>query len=139
MRQTVATLIAALLTTAVASAQSYPGDSGIGVERGIQQLNNSGQVGTVTLFGHGTSTAAVVRLHGVPPGRAQRAGVYRTRDCTSIPSKPEFTLGDVRNGLSRSIGQVSEDRLLSGNYSVVVYASAQPGAPPTACGWLYAS
>jgi hypothetical protein len=139
MKRTVAALTAALLTTAVASAQSYPGDPGVGVERGIQQLNNSGQVGTVTLFGHGQSTAVVVRLHGVPPGRMQRAGIYRTRACGSIPPTPAYTPDDVRNSLSHLLVNTSEDRLLSGNYSVVVFASKQPSAPPTACGWLYAS
>lgn len=139
MRRTVAALSAALLTTVVASAQSYPGDPGVGVERGIQQLNNSGQVGTVTLFGHGESTAVVVRLHGVPPGRTQRAGISRTRDCASIPPTPAYMLDDMRNGSSHSVVHASEDRLLSGNYSVVVFASRKPGAPPTACGWLYAS
>jgi hypothetical protein len=139
MKRTVAALTAALLTTAVASAQSYPGDPGRGIERGVQQLNNSGQVGTVTLFGHGQSTAVVVRLHGMPPGRTQRTGIYRTRDCASIPPAPAYKLGDVRDGLSRSVVNVSEDRLLSGNYSLVLFASTKAGAPPTACGWLYAS
>jgi hypothetical protein len=139
MRRTLAALTAALLTTAVASAQSYPGDPGVGVERGIQQLNNSGQVGTVTLFGHGQPTAVVIRLHGVPPGRTQRAGVYRTRDCASIPPAPAYKLDDVRNGSSHPMANASEDTLLSGNYSVVVFSSRKPGAPPTACAWLYAS
>lgn len=138
MRRTVAALAAALLTTAAASAQSYPGDTGAGVERGVQQLNISGQVGTATLFGHGSSTAIVVRLHGLPPGRFEPAAIYRTRDCAAIPSTPAYPLADVRGGLSRSLVNLSEDKLLSGNYSVVVFASKRAGAVPVACGWLYA-
>lgn len=139
MKPIVAALAAALLTTAVASAQSYPDDPGRGEERGIQQLNNSGQVGTVTLFRHAESTTVVIRLHGVPLGRPQRAAIFRTRDCASVPPAPAYKLSDVRDGLSRSALNVSEDRLLSGNYSVVIFASTKAGAPPTACGWLYAS
>src|SRR5947209_11982498 len=50
IKRTLDVLAAALLTTAVASAQSYPDDSGAGTRLGIEQLNTSGQVGEVTLF-----------------------------------------------------------------------------------------
>jgi Cu/Zn superoxide dismutase len=139
MKRLASALGAVLLTTAVAAAQSYPGDPGSGVQRGIQQLDNSGQVGTVTLLSRGDRTAIVVELHGVPAGRTQAARIFRSRACSPPSTAPAYVLAALHDGVSRSTVNASEDRLLSGNYSVVVFSSTQAGARPTACGWLYAS
>lgn len=136
MKRSVAAVVAALALTAAASAQSYPGDSGAGTQRGLQQLNNSGQVGTVTLFRHGPNTRIVIELHGTSPGRAQSVRVVRGRSCDELAAAPTYFLADLRNGVSRSAVMSSEDRLLSGNYNVVAFASTRPGAPPTSCGHL---
>jgi hypothetical protein len=138
MKRIVGALIAALLTTAAASAQSYPGDPGAGVERGIEQVNNSGQVGTVTLFNAGPNTRAVVILHGTSPGRVQSVRVYRGPSCDDLgTSGPVYFLSDMKNGRSSSIVKAPEDKLLSGNYNVVVFSSNQRGARAVACGHLY--
>jgi hypothetical protein len=138
MKRFVAAVAAALLTTAAASAQSYPGDPGVGTERGIEQVNNSGQVGTVTLFNAGASTRAVVVLHGTSPGRAQSVRIYRGASCEDFgPGQPAYFLNDMTNGASRSVVKAAEDKLLSGNYNVVVFASNAAGARATACGHLY--
>ncbi len=140
MKRTAAVLAIALLTTAGASAQSYPGDPGLGTERGIEQVNNSGQVGTLTLFNRGASTSVVVDLQGTPPGRAQSVRLYRGPSCDDLgTSGPAYYLNDMRNGRSVSVVKAPEQKLLSGNYNLVVFSSNAAGARATACGHLYAS
>jgi len=137
MKRFVAALAAALLTTAAASAQT-PGDPGAGEQRGIEQINNSGQVGMVTLFNRGAGTSAVVELHGTTPGRAQSVRIYRGPSCDDIgTSGPAYFLSDMKNGFSRSAVKAPESKLLSGNYNVVVFSSNAAGARATACGHLY--
>lgn len=137
MQRLVAALVATLLTSAGASAQSYPGDPGAGTQRGIAQLNNSGQVGTVTLFRSRTSTRIVIAMEGTPPSRAQSVRLYRGPDCDTLSPAPTYFLADLHGGLSRSIVAPDEDKLLSGNYNVVVFANNKRGAPASACGHLY--
>jgi hypothetical protein len=138
MKRPIAVLVAALLSTAAASAQSYPGDPGVGVERGVEQLNNSGQVGTVTLFGRDPDTRIVVVIHGAD-GRAESVRIYRGPSCDDLVTAPTYELVDLKNGLSTSTVKSPEAKLLSGNYNVVVFSSTAAGARSTACGHLYAS
>lgn len=137
MKRAIAVFIAALMTTAVAAAQVAPGDSGAGEERGIEEVGNSGQVGTVTLYDHGPNTNVVVALHGTEPGRVQSVRIYRGQSCDDLGDRPQYFLNDMRNGTSRSIVKAPEDKLLSGNYNVLVFSSNQAGARATACGHLY--
>jgi hypothetical protein len=137
MKRLVAALAAALLTTTAAFGQSYPGDPGTGEQRGIEQVNNSGQVGTVTLFRRDAKTRVVVELHGTPAGRAQSVRIYRGPSCDDLGSKPQYYLTDMRNGASVSTVSAPEDKLLSGNYNVVIFSANQAGARATACGHLY--
>jgi Cu/Zn superoxide dismutase len=139
MKRTAAVLAFALLATAGASAQSYPDDPGLGTERGVEQVNNSGQVGTVTLFRRGASTSVVVDLKGTEPGRVQSVRIYRGPSCDDLGTAgPAYFLNDMRNGHSVSSVKAPEEKLLSGNYSVVVFSSNKAGARATACGHLYA-
>ena len=135
----VAALAAVLLTTAAASAQSYPGDPGVGMERGIEQVNNSGQVGTATVFHAGPSASRVsVVLKGTPPGRVQSVRIYRGQSCEEFtPGGPAYFLNDLKNGVSNSLVKLPEEKLLSGNYNVVVFSSDKAGAGATACGHLF--
>lgn len=140
MKRFVAALAAALLTTAVASAQSYPGDPGVGVQRGVEQVNNSGQVGTVTLYNAGAGTRVVVDLHGTMEGRVQSVRLYRGPACDDLgTSGPAYFLNDMKNGHASSVVKAPESKLLSGNYNVVVFSSNAAGAGATACGHMYAS
>ncbi|HEY0382566.1 MAG TPA: hypothetical protein VGC72_10235 [Candidatus Elarobacter sp.] len=139
MKRTAAALAIALLTTAVASAQSYPDDPGVGVERGVEQVNNSGQVGTVTLLRRGAGTRVIVDLKGTIPGRVQSVRIYRGQSCEDFtPGGPAYFLNDMKNGSSSSIVKLPEEKLLSGNYNVVVFSANQAGTGATACGHLYA-
>ncbi len=140
MKRSAAALAIALLATAAASAQSYPDDPGFGTERGIEQVNNSGQVGTLTLFRRGSATRVVVDLKGTDPSRTQSVRIYRGPSCDDIgTSGPAYFLSDMSNGRSVSTVKAPEDKLLSGNYSLVVFSSNAPGARATACGHIYAS
>ena len=139
MKRTAAALALALLATTAASAQSYPDDPGIGTERGIEQVNNSGQVGTLTLFRRGAVTRVVVDLKGTDPSRVQSVRIYRGPSCDDIgTSGPAYFLSDMRNGSSVSTVKAPEDKLLSGNYNLVVFSSNAAGARATACGHIYA-
>ncbi len=140
MKRSVAALAIALLATAAASAQSYPDDPGLGTQRGAEQVNNSGQVGTVTLFRRGMSTRVVADLKGTEPARVQSVRIYRGKSCDDLgTSGPAYFLSDMRNGMSVSTVKAPEEKLLSGNYNLVVFSSNQAGARATACGHLYAS
>ena len=139
MKRFAATLAFALFTAAAASAQSYPDDPGVGEERGVEQVNNSGQVGTVTLFRRGPNTSVVVDLKGTDPGRVQSVRIYRGASCEDLnPGRPAYFLHDMRNGRSVSVVKAPEDKLLSGNYNLVVFSSNTAGARGTGCGHLYA-
>ena len=139
MKRSVAALVAALLTTTVASAQSYPGDSGTGTQLGIEQVNNSGQVGMVTLLNRGAETRVLVHLEGTAPGRVQSVRIYRGHSCEDfVPGGPAYFLNDLKNGESRSTVKLPVAKLLSGNYNVVIFSANTAGVPATACGHLYA-
>jgi hypothetical protein len=132
-------LAAALLSAASTPvlAQSYPGDGGIGTKLGMSAQNNSGEVGTVTLFNRGAKTLVVINLDGAPHG-PQPAHVHRGT-CDNLNPKPEFPLSNAVNGRSTTLLPVSEARLLSGNYSVNVHQSTTNLGRYVSCGHLYRS
>ncbi|MEA2663109.1 MAG: hypothetical protein QOI11_53 [Candidatus Eremiobacteraeota bacterium] len=137
MKRTLAVLAATLLTTGVALAQPFPDDSGAGTKLGIEQLNNSGQVGEVTLFRTDPSTRVLVRIDGAN-GRTEPVRIHRGRTCDQLDPRPAYVLSNLSAaGISRSIVRAGEDKLLSGNYNVVVFSSNAPGARPVSCGHLY--
>jgi Cu/Zn superoxide dismutase len=145
-------IVAAFLATALpVLAQMAPGDTGEGVQRGVQQKDQSGQVGTVTLFGGGSSTRVVLDMHGIPAGRVESAHIHRGKGCDpgQIDPKPVYPLGNVVSGHSSSTVNVSEDKLLSGNYVVIVHAGnmdtmkgmamSKAAEKYMSCGYLYRS
>lgn len=140
MKRTLAVLAAALLTTAVASAQSYPDDSGAGTRLGLEQLNTSGQVGEVTLYRADPNVRVAVRMDG-SQGKSEAVRIYRGQSCDnmgSVTGRPAYVLSNLSpQGFSRTVARTTEDRLLSGNYNVVVFSSTMPSARPVACGHLY--
>jgi len=120
-------------------AQIAPDNSGAGTQLGMLDKNNSGQVGSVTLFPRGNSTLVVIDLQSEPADRHEPAHIHRGKSitCEDIDPKPALGLADVVNGHSRTLVQYPESKLLSGNYSVNVHASAQNLAHYVACGHLY--
>jgi hypothetical protein len=137
MKHALAAITAALLTTTAAAAQSYPGDPGLGVQRGIEQLNNSGQVGSVTVFSGAMGARVLVQVHGA--GRPESVRIVRGSSCENVTATPSYVLSDLHAGVSRTVVHIDESRLLSGNYNVVVFGSTAGRGPMVACGHLYAA
>jgi hypothetical protein len=132
----IAFVLLSALTAVAAAAQSFP-DNGAGVKRGIEELNNSGQVGTVTLVGRRDGTGIVVAINGVAPGRVESVRLFRGPDCEALKPTARYILADLKDGVSRTLVSLSQARLVSGNYNVVVFSSTRRGAPPAACGHLF--
>jgi hypothetical protein len=133
------TAVALLLAAAPAVAQAPPGGVplGAGLQRGVMQLNNSGQTGFVTLFKQGTSTRMVTALEGTLPGRVQTVAIQRGKVCDTVTPGIVARSTDMIHGISRGVVPISQNRLVSGNYVVVVYSNNTPGGRPVACGQLY--
>jgi hypothetical protein len=134
-------MAALLLTSAPAFAQAPPGGVplGAGLQRGVEELNNSGQTGFVTLFRAGGQTRIVTSLQGTLPGRVQTVAIQRGHTCDAIMSGIVAKSTDMAHGMSRGVINMPQDRLLSGNYLVVVYSNNMPGGRPVACGQLFSS
>lgn len=132
-----ATLALAIGLTGVASAQINPNDSAFGTKLGLQQLNGSGQIGSVTLYRHGKKTLVRIAVDGAPAGRVQAATIHRGSDCDSVSTTPAFVVGTIKNGRGSATIDVSEERLLSGNYNLMVYSGTQASSRSVACGHLY--
>lgn len=132
-----ATLAFALTLGGVASAQIDPDDAATGTKLGVQQLNNSGQIGSVTLYRRGSKTLVRVAVEGAPAGRVQAVAIHRGRDCETMAPSPAYVLGPLKNGRGSALVNAHEDTLLSGNYSVMIYGGTQASARSVACGHLY--
>jgi hypothetical protein len=100
-------------------------------------LNNSGQNGFVTLLTQGGQTRLVTSLEGTLPGRVQTVAVQRGKTCDAIQPGIVVRSADLVHGISRGTIPMTEARLLSGNYVVVVYSNNTPNARQVACGQLY--
>ena len=136
-------LVLALGLGGAANAQSNSNDridtSG-GVELGIGQQNNSGEIGTMNLYSNagGTKTLVILHIHGYPAGIAQPAHVHRGT-CENLDPTPTYPLANVVNGTSRTLLNVPRAKLLSGNYSINVHRSTTNLKLYVACGHLFTS
>jgi hypothetical protein len=127
---------ALLLSSAPAFAQGGV-PLGAGLQRGVESVNNSGQNGFVTLFRQGPQTRLVTAIEGTLPGRTQTIAIQRGKSCDNIQPGIVTRSADMVHGISRGSVPMAEDRLVSGNYVVVVYSNNTPGSRPVACGQLY--
>ncbi len=135
-------LVAALAATGSAAAPAgaqdaviVPTDHGLGVKLGIQQLNNSGQVGWVQLFKRNSKTVVAISLEGTHS--REPAHIHRAKSCDSIADiEPAVVapLADVVDGKSITTVNLPIERMLSGNYAVVVHSPN--GGSYFACGHL---
>jgi hypothetical protein len=130
---------ALLLSSAPAFAQAPPGGVplGAGLQRGVMEVSNSGQTGFVTLFTDGAQTRLVTALEGTSPGRVQMVVIQRGKSCDTVQAGTVARSADMIRGISRGVVPMSQNRLLSGNYVVIVYSNTTPAARPVACGQLY--
>jgi hypothetical protein len=126
-------LVAALVAsvTAPALAQTSLDQSLTGVVRGLESQNTSGQVGEV-LF-QATTLAVDVKGTG---GKPEAVTINRSFQCSDQPGPVVANLGTLSNGSLSAGVSISNSRLLSGNYVVVVHNNG-PMSRPVACGQLY--
>ncbi|MGH7660338.1 MAG: hypothetical protein ACRENA_05380 [Vulcanimicrobiaceae bacterium] len=159
MRQSSIAMAACVGAFVIASlpvlAQIAPNDTGAGIRRGMQDMNFSGQVGSVTLYNRssGTGTLVVIDVQGQPSGKIESASIQRGKDCNNVDPNPVWKLNDVTNGRSATPVSAAETKLLSGNYVVIVHAgnaemsggmhgkaapqSSKARWQPALCGHLY--
>ena len=125
----VAALLAGL--TSPALAQASLDQSLTGVVRGLESQNTSGQVGEVMF--HTNNLAVDVKGTG---GKREAVTINRSFQCSDQPGPVVANLGMLSNGSLSAAVSISNDRLLSGNYVVVVHNNG-PLSRPVACGQLY--
>jgi hypothetical protein len=131
-------LVAAALLLSSAPAFAQGGvPLGAGLQRGVESVNNSGQTGFITLFRGDDQTRVVTALEGTMAGRVQTVAIQRGKSCDSVQPGIVVRSADMVHGMSRGSVPMTEDRLVSGNYVVVVYSNNTPGSRPVACGHLY--
>jgi hypothetical protein len=122
-------LLAAMMSPAL--AQDALDQSLNGVVRGLESQNTSGQVGEV-LF---RSSGIVVDIKGTN-GKPEAVTINRAFECSDQPGPVVVRLGMLSNGSLSAPVSLSSDRLLSGNYVVVVHNNGSTSAA-VACGKLY--
>jgi opacity protein-like surface antigen len=110
--------------------------AGVGIQRGLESMNQSGENGFITLFGSGAETRVVVDVHGMKPSATQTVAIQRGKSCAAIEPKIVARSGKLVGGMSRGAVPLSTAALMSGNYVAVVYSSTDPGAQIVACGHL---
>ena len=102
---------------------------------GLMGLNNSGEVGIVTLAARGNKTEVSLSVEGGPKGVAQPAHVHRGT-CDNLNPMPAFPLHNVVNGRSNTLVNAPLSRLMAGGFAVNVHASTKNLKRYVACGEL---
>jgi hypothetical protein len=126
----VAALLAGLVSPAL--AQTSLDQSLNGIVRGLQSQNTSAQVGEVLFDANGL----VVDIKGTG-GKAEAVTINRGFRCSDQPGPVAVSLGTLSsNGHLAATVSIPQDRLLSGNYLVVVHNNSA-NSRAVACGQLY--
>ena len=125
----VAAMLAAVLSPAL--AQTSLDQNLKGVVRGIESQNTSGQVGEV-LF---SSNSLTVDMKGAG-ARPEAVTLNRGFQCSDRPGPVFARLGNLSNGRLTAAAPISNARMLSGNYLVVVHNNGADSRA-VACGQLY--
>jgi len=128
-------LAAALLvaTGAVAGAQTSLDQKTPGIVRGIGGVNSSGQNGEFAVYRG--SNSVVVNMRETR-GKTEAVTIERAFACGSSPRVAFASLGTLHNGNLNVTTPLTLDRLLSGNYNVVVHESTLHSRS-VACGHIY--
>ncbi len=133
-------MLAALFLSALplgAGAQMAIGDPGPGEVRGIQDLNNSGQIGTARFVPEAKGTRVIVKIRGVRPGRIQPLAILRGKNCEALEPTVGWTLPPIINGESNAVVMAPASKILSGNYVIVAHADDNVPGHNLACGQLF--
>jgi hypothetical protein len=125
----VAALLAGFISPAIAQVSL---DQNLkGVVRGLESQNTSGQVGEVMFRSNGLT----VDMKGTG-GKPEAVTINRGFQCSDQPGPVVARLGKLSNGNLRASVSIPNDRLLSGNYLVVVHNN-DSNSRAVACGQLY--
>ncbi len=118
-----------------ALAQISPGDTGAGISRGLTAMNGSGQVGRFFVFRG--SSAPLIRIDVQDaPHRAQAVTISRGSNCNTAEHAVGIQLGNALRGQLDATSPLPFDRLMSGNYSIVVHNNTAT-SQAVACGEIY--
>lgn len=129
-----AIMLAALVAPALAQVDTVNG-SGAGLQRGLETLNSSGQVGMVTIVRRSGAPVLDVNVQG-SNGHPEAVTIVRGKDCTALEASPVMPLGLLKGGRLHATSPISGDHLLSGNYNVLVHNNTST-SQPVACSHIY--
>jgi hypothetical protein len=129
-------LVAALLSLTGTSALAQPSldqQNARNIVRGIHGENTSGQIGEAAIDRR--NNRIVVRIQGTK-GSPEAVTIERGSTCGPAARPLVATLGTLHDGRLTATLPLGADRLLSGNYDVVVHNNT-PVSRSVACGHLY--
>jgi hypothetical protein len=126
----------AVLLPLSASAQIAPHETVKGELRGIQDLSNSGQIGTAAFFAEGLSTRVQVTMRGVRAGRIEPLAIIRGKSCDEIEPTLGWYLNPLTQNTSTTLIPTTLVKVLSGNYVIVAHADDKVPGHNVACGEL---
>jgi hypothetical protein len=115
--------------------RSSPGSQSKQVNLTLEQENNSGESGTMTLSAVGAEKTEVALIVTNAPYTAQPAHIHKGR-CGELDPTPAYALASVVDGVSTSTVHVSLDELRSGRFAVNVHKSPKNLKAYVACGNL---
>lgn len=128
--------LVAVAAVAPALAQIAPKDTGRGVERGLTAVNSSAQTGMVTVLRRNGGPQLQITVDG-SAGHSEAVTLVRGRTCPEALGAPNVAvLGTLHNGHLTATSPVPFDRLMSGNYTVLVRNNT-PDSRPVICGHIY--
>jgi hypothetical protein len=131
----IATFVAAA-AVAPAIAQIAPNDTGRGIERGLTAVNSSAQTGMVTVLRGDGGPRFQITVDG-SAGHPESVTLVRGRSCPEALGAPNVAvLGTLHNGHLTATSPIPFDRLMSGNYTVLVRNNT-PDSRPVICGHIY--
>jgi hypothetical protein len=132
-----AALVAAA-AVAPAGAQIAPNDTGRGIQRGLTAVNSSAQTGMLTVLRVAGSPHIQITVDG-SAGHPETVTLVRGRSCPEALSAPNVAvLGTLHSGHLMATSPIPFERLMSGNYTVLVRNNT-PASRPVICGHIYLS
>ena len=121
-----------------ALAQIAPNDTGRGIQRGLSAVNSSAQTGFITVLRSAAGPQIQVTVDG-SAGHPESVVLVRGRTCPEALQAPNVAvLGTLHAGHLLANSPLSFDRLMSGNYTVLVRNNT-PNSRAVSCGHIYLS
>jgi hypothetical protein len=129
-------LLTAITAISLSLGGSASAQQDLGTRLGVMSLNNSGQIGDVTLYKRGPKTLVRIVMHGAG-ARVEPIAIHRGSDCDTLQMPAAYKLSDLKGERSSTLVDAPAAKLLSGNYNVVVFSSSPGSTHMVACSHLY--